>query len=66
MSGLFGGGPKAVAPQVVQPSPAPQVDDATAKINAEDAAARRQGRKTTILTSDHGLPNLGTTSRAGQ
>jgi hypothetical protein len=42
------------------------VDDATAKINLEDAAARRQGRKTTILTSDSGLPNLGTTSRVGQ
>jgi hypothetical protein len=42
------------------------VDDATAKINSEDAAARRQGRKTTILTSDSGLPNLGTTSRVGQ
>ena len=62
MSGLFGGSPKAPPP----PSPAPQVDDATAKINSEDAAARRQGRKTTILTSDSGLPNLGTTSRVGQ
>lgn len=61
MSGLFGGTPK-----VTQPPPAPQVDDATAKINAEDAAARRQGRKTTILTSDQGLPNLGTASRVGQ
>ncbi len=66
MSGLFGGGGAARPPQVVQPSPAPQVDDATAKINSEDAAARRQGRKTTILTSDSGLPNLGTTSRVGQ
>lgn len=64
MSGLFGGW--ASTPKVVQPSPAPQVDDATAKINSEDAAARRQGRKTTILTSDQGLPNLGTTSRVGQ
>lgn len=63
MSGLFGGGS---TPKVVQPSPAPQVDDATAKINAEDASARRQGRKTTVLTGDQGLPNLGTTSRVGQ
>lgn len=63
MSALFGG---SKPPAPVMPSPAPQVDDATAKINAEDAASRRQGRKTTILTSDSGLPNLGTTTRTGQ
>ncbi len=63
MSGLFGGG---ATPKVVQPPPAPQVDDAVARINAEDTAARRQGRKTTVLTSDQGLPNLGTTSRVGR
>ncbi|MBK9156738.1 MAG: hypothetical protein IPM11_01180 [Micropruina sp.] len=62
MSGLFGGG----VPKATVPAPPPQVDDATMKINAEDAAARRQGRKTTILTSEQGLPNLGSTSRTGQ
>lgn len=62
MGGLFGGGPKPPAPV----APPPQIDDATSRVNAEDAAARRQGRKTTILTSDSGLPNLGTTSRTGQ
>jgi hypothetical protein len=42
------------------------VDDAVAKLNAEDASARRLGRRSTILTSDNGLPNLGTTTRTGQ
>lgn len=64
MSGLFGGTPS--MPKPVQPSPAPQIDDATSKINMEDAAARRQGRRTTILTSETGLPNLGTTKTVGQ
>lgn len=62
MSGLFGGGPKAPPPV----APPPQIDDAVSRINAEDAAARRQGRKTTVLTSDSGLPNLGTTTKTGQ
>lgn len=64
MSGMFGGG--AQMPKPVQPSPAPQIDDATARINAQDAAARKQGRRTTILTGDQGLPNLGTTKTVGQ
>lgn len=64
MSGLFGGG--ASVPKPTMPSPAPQVDDATARINSEDRANRRQGRRSTILTSDTGLPNLGTTTQTGQ
>lgn len=62
MSGLFGGGPKAPPPL----APPPQIDDAQSRINAEDASARRQGRKTTVLTSDSGLPNLGSTTKTGQ
>lgn len=63
MSGLFGGGAKA-AP-VAPPPPVPQVDDATSKMNEADKAARRQGRKSTILTSDGGLPDLGSTTVTG-
>lgn len=62
MSGLLGGGPKAPPPV----APPPQIDDATARINAEDQASRRRGRKTTVLTSDSGLPDLGTTTKTGQ
>jgi len=61
MSGIFGS-----APKVNRPAPPPMVDDAVAKLNAEDASARRLGRRSTILTSDNGLPNLGTTTRTGQ
>jgi len=63
MSGMFGGGGPKAPPPVAPP---PQIDDATSRINAEDQAARKQGRRTTILTSDTGLPNLGTTSKTGQ
>jgi len=62
MSGMFGG-TKMKAAAV---APAPQVDDATAKINEQDARARKQGRRATVLTGDSGLPNLGVTTRAGQ
>ena len=61
--GLFGGGQSA-SPTL--PPPPPQVDDATSRINAEDKAARAAGRKSTILTGDDGLPNLGSTTRQGQ
>jgi hypothetical protein len=61
--GLFGGG-QSPTPQL--PPPPPQVDDATSRINAEDKAARAAGRKSTILTSDDGLPNLGQTTRQGE
>lgn len=46
--------------------PPPQVDDATARLNAEDKSAKMTGRKSTILTSDDGLPNLGATTSTGQ
>lgn len=63
MSALLGGkSPKPPAPV----APPPQIDDSVSRVNAEDASARKQGRRTTILTSDTGLPNLGTTSRTGQ
>lgn len=59
---LGGGGPKAPAPI----APPPQIDDAQSRINSEDAVARRQGRRTTVLTSESGLPNLGSTTKTGQ
>jgi hypothetical protein len=63
MATLLGGsGPK---PQPPAPPP-PQVDDATARINEQDRAARRSGRRTSILTSESGLPDLGTTTQTGQ
>jgi len=62
--GLFGGGSSAAKP--ILPPPPPQIDDATAKLNAEDKSARLAGRKSTILTSDSGLPNLGSTTNSGQ
>ncbi len=61
MGALFGGGPKPPPP----PPPPPQVDDATSRINAENQSLRRPGRKATILTSDTGLPNLGSTRTPG-
>lgn len=54
MSGLFS------KPKVPEPPPVPTVDDAEARKNAMDRTLRR-GRATTVLTSDTGLPNLGTT-----
>jgi hypothetical protein len=62
ISGLFGGGKKA---QVVTPPPAPQVDDATARMNEAEKMAKRKGRKSTVLTGDNGLPDLGATSSPG-
>lgn len=63
MASMFGGGPKPTPP--APPPPPPQVDDATARLNEQDRAARRSGRRTSVLTSDTGLPNLGTTTRTG-
>lgn len=63
MAGIIGGGPKPQAPPPV--APPPQVDDAQARLNEQDRAAKRSGRKTTILTSEGGLPNLGSTTRTG-
>lgn len=54
MSSLFS------KPKVPEPPPVPTVDDAEARKNAMDRKLRR-GRATTVLTSDTGLPNLGTT-----
>jgi hypothetical protein len=59
MSGLFGGGGvKSPAP----PPPIPQIDNAIAARNAENQTLMQRGRATTVLTSDTGLPNLGSTS----
>lgn len=55
MGSLFGG------PKPQAPPPVPQVDNAASMRNARDRALRR-GRATTILTSDNGLPNLGSTT----
>jgi hypothetical protein len=35
-------------------------------MNEQDRVARRSGRRTSILTSESGLPDLGTTTRTGQ
>jgi hypothetical protein len=63
MATLLGGsGPK--PPSTA--APPPQVDDAVARMNEQDRVARRSGRRTSILTSESGLPDLGTTTRTGQ
>jgi hypothetical protein len=54
--------PKALPPI----GPPPQVDDAQQRLNDQDRLAKRAGRKTTILTSEGGLPDLGTTTKTGQ
>jgi hypothetical protein len=64
MSGILPKAPKPQAPSV--PPPTPQVDDAVARMNDQDKVSRRQGRKSTILTSDNGLPDLGSTTVTGQ
>ena len=61
MSSLFS--PK--MPKPPTPAPPPMIDDARSKLNAVDRALRRRGRSTTILTSEAGLPNLGTTTQVG-
>lgn len=48
-------------PKVPQAPPVPTVDDAAARQNAQDRMIRR-GRATTVLTSENGLPDLGTTA----
>ena len=47
-------------PKVSAPPPPPQIDNAVARRDQRDQAQRRA---TTILTSESGLPNLGTTTR---
>jgi hypothetical protein len=61
ISGLFGGS----KPKVMTPAPPPQVDDAAARMNEAERAAKRKGRKSTVLTGDNGLPDLGATSQTG-
>lgn len=50
--------PKAPAP--IAPPPVPMVDEAANRRMQRDRMARR-GRGTTILTSENGLPDLGST-----
>ena len=45
-------------------APPPQVDDANARLSDADRAARKVGRRTTVLTGDNGLPDLGATTKA--
>lgn len=58
MSGLFGGS-KPTAP--IPPPPIPQIDDAVAARNSSDQTNLQRGRATTVLTSNNGLPDLGST-----
>lgn len=63
IANLFGGGK---TPKPVVAPPPPQVDDAAMRINEQDKAAKLAGRKSTVLTGDSGLPNLGSTTKTGQ
>lgn len=63
MSGLFGSSSRSLPPVSAPP---PQIDDAMARLNESERAAKRSGRKTTILTGDSGLPDLGSTTKVGQ
>lgn len=49
-------------PKPVLPPPVPQIDDAAQRLRNETRMLRR-GRGTTILTSEGGLPDLGTTTK---
>ena len=49
-------------PKPVLPPPVPQIDDAAQQLRNETRMLRR-GRGTTILTSEGGLPDLGTTTK---
>lgn len=60
MSGLF---PK--MPKPPKTPPPPMVDDARSRLNEVDRALRRRGRSTSILTSESGLPDLGSTTQVG-
>lgn len=53
-------GPKIKQAAPVAPPPVPQIDEAANRRMMQDRLARR-GRGTTILTSESGLPDLGTT-----
>jgi hypothetical protein len=56
MATLFGG------PKPEKVPAAPQIDDAALLRNQRDRALRA-GQGTTILTSDKGLPDLGSTTK---
>lgn len=57
MSILFGGA------KPTAPPPIPTIDDAVKQRNSEDQSLVKRGRATTVLTSDAGLPNLGSTAK---
>lgn len=57
MGFLFPKSPSAPPP----PPPPPMIDDAAARMNETDRASKR-GRRTTLLTGDTGLPDLGSTT----
>ena len=62
MAGLFGG---AKPPAPIPPPPTPTLNQAQSDRDAQDAAIMAaRGRQSTILTSQNGLPNLGTTTSA--
>jgi hypothetical protein len=61
MSGLFS--PKIKAPPKAPPPP--MIDDARSRLNEVDRALRRRGRSTSVLTSESGLPDLGSTTQVG-
>lgn len=50
--------PKAPPPPV-PPPPTPTLDDALVRVRDRDRSGGRRGRAADILTSDDGLPNLG-------
>lgn len=52
MESIFGKQPKMPTP--VAPPPVPTKDDAVQKADAADALLKRQGRASTILTSEKG------------
>jgi hypothetical protein len=61
MSGMF----KPKMPTPPKAPPPPMIDDARSRLNEVDRALRRRGRSATVLTSESGLPDLGTTTQVG-
>jgi hypothetical protein len=57
------GAPKVDMPTPQAPPPVPQIDQGMIKAQQDQAMMRSRGAATTILTSDNGLPNLGSTSK---
>lgn len=50
-------------PKVPEPTPVPQIDEAAKRTKDFDEILRRRGAGYNILTSEAGLPNLGTVNR---